>query len=89
MARTAYCLKEEYKDEFSGGSLALPDGTTYDVHAELEDDAKSSPKDFIVTDDPVVVAALDNYEALKRTSLSEAKAPTKPESKSDSKGGKS
>ena len=64
----AYELKEQYIEGFAGGSCALPDGSTLDVAALLDEG-----NGFIVTSDPQKVQALDGFEALKRTQLGEAK----------------
>lgn len=54
----AYALREPYELETFGGSVALPDGSTFRV-----DDALVDGDGLIVTGDPAKITILDSYEA--------------------------
>jgi len=75
----AYRLAAQYasdneQEAFSGGSVALGQlGETLDIKTALDDGGGT-----IVTDDPTVIAALDNFPALVRTTAGDTDAdPTR------------
>lgn len=68
MSKVAYELRAEYEDTGFGGVLAYgPDRHSFDVAENL--DAGGGK---IVTDDHLLIAALDQYPALKRTTAGDA-----------------
>jgi len=68
----AFALKETIKD-FAGGSITIaPHGRTLDVKARLGDNG------VIVTNDPMEIAALNAYPALKSVPV-----PTEKTKRSD------
>lgn len=62
--RRAFALRDSLDADTFGGSVSLPDGTTFRV-----DDALVEGKGLIVTDDPNLIAALDGYIALRAAAV--------------------
>lgn len=64
METRAYELREGVDPDLFGGSVATPDGISFDIGAALQDGSG-----VIVTNDDFLKTALDQYEPLKRTTV--------------------
>ncbi len=64
----AYALKETYKENFAGGSVACGDGQTLNVGERLK-----AGDGYIVTDDAQEITALDGFDVLKPVAMTEVK----------------
>lgn len=62
----AFELIDSLDAELFGGSVTMPDGTSFDVGAAL-----SEGGGIIVTDDETLITILDGYTALKRAAVPE------------------
>lgn len=62
--KRAFALREAVDPELFGGSVAMPDGSTFSIH-----DALVEHDGIIVTDDPNLIAALDVYPDLKNVGV--------------------
>lgn len=62
--RRAFALRDSIDADTFGGSVALPDGSTFRV-----DDALVEGGGIIVTDDVTLISALDGYIALRSVAV--------------------
>ena len=67
--RRAFALRDSLDAETFGGSVAMPDGTTFRV-----DDALAETGGMIVTGDPALIGVLSEYNALKQVPVPEEHA---------------
>lgn len=62
--RRAFALRDSIDADTFGGSVALPDGSTFRI-----DDALVEGGGIIVTDDVALISSLDGYIALKQVAV--------------------
>lgn len=67
MSEVAYEPKSGYEDPDALGTVFVNDTTEVNVREKLKDGGG-----VLITDDPLIIAALDRYEPLKRISVSRA-----------------
>jgi hypothetical protein len=67
MEQAAFAPKAGFDDPDALGTICVSDNTEINVREAVEAGGGT-----IITDDPRVIAALDNYAALKRVSVSSA-----------------
>lgn len=67
MAQAAFAPKSGFEDPDALGTIFVSDSAEFNVREAVEAGGGT-----IVTEDPAVIAALDNYHALKRVSVSSA-----------------
>lgn len=71
----AFAPKERFSDPDSLGTVYVSDEGDLNVREAVASSDDYGREGYIVTDDPAVIAALDQYEPLKRVTLSEAEKP--------------
>ena len=93
--RAAFAPKDRYSNPDSLGAVFVNDDISVNIReavrlgVDAEDQelgVQPSPRGFIVTDHPAVIAVLDNYEPLKRVALADAETAAKPKNRPIDKG---
>lgn len=81
MGKIAYSLRSEYEENYAGGLLTVGEDRTFDVAEELE-----AGNGYITIDDQdhMLVTVLDDYPALKRTTVKAAEESAKEQEKKTS-----